>query len=433
MTDLRMHTRDLTARLAASAAATESPVTSDAEFEAWFAACRRRNAFEVTRIPLADMASWSIDARTGTIAHDTGKFFSVEGVRVRMADAGWDQPMLVQREIGILGILVADIGGVLHFLMQAKAEPGTPGVRVSPTINATRSNYTGVHRGRAIPYLDAFIAPDDDRVLVDTLQSERGAWFLRKRNRHMVIEAAEPVPEHENFCWLTLGQLRRLMHRDNVMSMEACSVLACLPTQPPASSLKAVVSRLCEIKARTEVGQRRIPLRDAAPWRLTGDEVSRPDGRYFRVIGADVRAGSREVAQWQQPLLAPVAGGVAAMLTQTIDGVPHLLLHARVEAGSLDVAEFGPTVLCTPSNYFEQKPRYLDEVLRARPRYDVVISEEGARFYEAASRYLIVSWTGGDAPDDMIWVSLPQAVALLRHGYYLNMQARTLVAAMQAL
>src|SRR5262249_27979240 len=148
-------------------------------------------------------------------------------------DRGWEQPILVQREIGLLGLLVKEFGGVPHLLMQARAEPGyTGGLRLVPTVVG--------HPGRPMPYLDQVPRPRTGRVLVDSLQSERAAWFLRKRNRHLVIEVTGPVPEHDDFRWLTLGQLRRLLRRDRVVSMEACSVLSLLPVGPGGAPVQDV-------------------------------------------------------------------------------------------------------------------------------------------------------------------------------------------------
>ena len=446
--------RDDTARrFAESALAVDSPVMPNARFETWFAERRERPGFRVARIPFSGLKGWRFAEGTGSLVHDSGRFFSVEGLRVQADEpvGSWQQPILVQREIGILGIVVKEFGGVLHCLMQAKAEPGNTGaIRLSPTVQATRSNYTGVHNGRSIPYIEHFVTPGAGRPLVDVLQSERGTWFLRKRNRHMIVETTADVGLGEDFCWLTMGQLRGLLGRDNVLSMEACSVLACVPlppaarrSPPPCHSMAEVLSRLCEIKARYEVGQDRIPLRETAGWNRLDDEISRPDGRFFKVIAAEVFADSREVLHWTQPLLAPLPGGVVALLTRRVRGVPHALLHARVEAGSIDVAEFGPTVQCTPDNHRDlparSRPRYLDQVLaapRASIRYDAVQSEEGARFHHAENRYLVIDVGEDfplDTPADYTWATLDQIGRLLRHSYYLNMQLRTLVAVLHTL
>lgn len=70
----------------------------------------------------------------------------------------WDQPIINQPEIGFLGFIVKKIQGVYHFLMQAKIEPGNLNVvQLSPTLQATRSNYTRVHKGAIPKYLEYFI------------------------------------------------------------------------------------------------------------------------------------------------------------------------------------------------------------------------------------------------------------------------------------
>ena len=93
--------------------------------------------------------------------------------------------------------------------MQAKIEPGNINlVQLSPTLQATRSNYTCVHKGKKPLYLDYFTGEKNVYVLVDQLQSEQGARFLHKRNRNIIVE----VPENEdlevynNFIWVSSGK-----------------------------------------------------------------------------------------------------------------------------------------------------------------------------------------------------------------------------------
>ncbi|MGA5824436.1 NDP-hexose 2,3-dehydratase family protein, partial [Kitasatospora sp. NPDC094028] len=203
-------------RLERSARTPDSAVTPNAEFDAWFTEQRRTNRYAVERIPFSQLVGWNFRDDTGDLVHESGRFFSVEGLRVDTAWEGtehsWTQPIINQPEIGILGILVKEFDGVLHCLMQAKMEPGNlDTVQLSPTVQATRSNYTGVHRGAPVRYLEYFKPPRRGRVVHDSLQSEQGSWFLRKRNRNMVVEAIGDVPEHEDFRWLTIGQIHRLL------------------------------------------------------------------------------------------------------------------------------------------------------------------------------------------------------------------------------
>ncbi|WP_237307948.1 NDP-hexose 2,3-dehydratase family protein [Streptomyces alboflavus] len=130
----------------------------------------------VVPVPFRELPQWSF-TRDGDLVHDSGRFFTVSGMRVRGPEGpGRDQPVIVQPEIGVLGLLIKDLDGEPHVLLQAKAEPGNiDGIQLSPTVQATRSNYTRVHRGGATRHLEHFTGPGRGRVLVDSLQSEQGA------------------------------------------------------------------------------------------------------------------------------------------------------------------------------------------------------------------------------------------------------------------
>ncbi|MGW5276734.1 NDP-hexose 2,3-dehydratase family protein [Streptomyces sp. NPDC004044] len=445
-------TADLGLRLTLSAQTPDSTVTPNAEFRRWFTAQRRAKRYDVRRIPFSELAGWHFQDDTGNLVHGSGRFFAIEGLHVRTSwnghESSWTQPIINQPEIGILGIVVKEFDGVLHCLMQAKMEPGNlDTVQLSPTVQATRSNYMGVHGGSAVRYLEYFVPPRrNSRGLFDSLQSEQGAWFLRKRNRNVVVEAIGEVPGHEDFVWLTLGQLYGLLHEDNVLNMDARTVLSQIPSfaggGTPLHSMQEVLNRLTEVKARRELVQRSIPLADVAHWRRTDDEIAHESGHHFTLIAAEIRATNREVTHWSQPLLAPAEQGLAAFLVRRVAGVPHLLAHARSEAGVLNVAELGPTVQCQPAHAqslpAEARPRYLDLVLgapRERILFDAVQSEEGGRFHHADNRYLLVEVGDEfplDVPEEFIWVTEDQLGGLLQHGNYVNIEARTLIAALRA-
>ncbi|MFF8957366.1 NDP-hexose 2,3-dehydratase family protein [Streptomyces sp. NPDC014894] len=445
---------DLPGRLARSAATTGAGaelVTRN--FPAWLAERRRAHRFRVERIPFADLRGWSFREPGGNLGHHSGRFFTVEGLRATVGEGPfrqWQQPIIHQPEVGILGILTREIDGVLHFLMQAKMEPGNRNLlQLSPTVQATRSNYTKVHRGADVRYLEFFTDPRRGRVLTDVLQSEHGSWFLRKANRNMLVEAVGEVPPHEDFRWLTLGQIGELLRLDSVVNMDARTVLACLPAFSPGGersralhSDSGLLSWITSQRSRHEVRIESVPLGEVEGWRRGESSIEREDGRFFRVVAVEVEAGNREVSGWTQPLLEPSGLGVTAFLTRRIGGTPHLLAHARVEGGLLDVLELAPTVQCVPENYAhlpaDARPPFLDQVLAAGPdriRYSAVHSEEGGRFLNAESRYLVVD-CGEDVPADPppghLWLTPAQLSSLARHARYVNVQARTLLACVNA-
>ncbi|MFG2407997.1 NDP-hexose 2,3-dehydratase family protein [Streptomyces brevispora] len=436
----------VTERLARSAATPRGAHRTTAETLDWLGFHRVTCGTEIRRIPFAGLDNWSFAPDTGDLRHSSGAFFTVEGLHVTRPDGTWQQPIIVQPEIGILGILAKEFDGVLHFLMQAKMEPGNPNlVQLSPTVQATRSNYTKAHGGAAVKYLEHFLEPDRDRVLTDVLQSEHGAWFYRKRNRNMIVEvdADVPVQVHDDFAWLTLGQIVELLCLDNVVNMDARTVLASAPmAAEEAGALTSDAELLAWFtgeRARQDVRTRRMPLREISGWRRDTHSIRREDERFFRVVAVSVEGAGREVRGWTQPIIEPVGPGLVAFAYRMFDGLPHVLVHARVEGGFLDTAELAPTVQCVPSNYAHlpdgQRPAFLDLMLNPSPeriRYSTVHSEEGGRFLDAESRYLIVetdeATTPAEAPPGFHWVSTGQLNWLAGHSRYVNVQARTLLA-----
>jgi oxidase EvaA len=441
-------------------------LTTIAQFDEWWAGRHQAGHFEVTRIPLAELDTWRFDPATGNLGHDSGRFFTVEGLQVEVGGeaTSW-QPIINQPEIGLLGIVVKEFDGVLHCLMQAKMEPGNVNtLQLSPTVQATRSNYTQVHRGATTRYLDLFIGPDRGEVLVDVLQSEQGAWFWRKRNRNVVVKITRDVRITEDYRWLPLHLVRELMRVGNLINMDARTVLSCMPFAQPDESVQSkgtsfadaltrsylsgsalhtsgtALSWFTEAKTLCDWSVRLIPVDKVRNWSRTDDEIADDAGRDFRIIGVRVEAGNREVTTWTQPLLEPRGQGLAIFVTRPINDVLHLLVQARPESGLLDLVEMGPTVQLLPG---EDPSAVSDPFVKGvatgqvgRIRYDTVLSEEGGRFHHALTQYRVVE-VGDEfpveVPPNFCWLTVRQLMDLLRHGHYLNIEARSLLACVHSL
>ncbi|MFC7892599.1 NDP-hexose 2,3-dehydratase family protein [Streptomyces sp. NPDC057381] len=423
-----------------------------AGIRSWLDEAGERLRIRAERVPLDALADWETDEDSGAVRHRSGRFFSVEGLDVRLPRhpvSHWQQPIIRQPETGVLGILVKRFGGVPHCLMQLKPEPGNwGGLQISPTVQATRSNYTGVHGGTRVPYLDHFLnAAARHRVVTDVHQSEHGSWFLRKRNRNMVVEVTEDVEAVPGFRWLPLAGLRQLLHVDDLVNMDTRSVLSCLPRRAtggtPAHPTADVLAWIERGRDDSGMTVERRPLGRLAGWRRDAGRITHESGRFFDVIGVRVEAAGREVGRWDQPMIAPHGVGVVAFLTARVDGVPHVLTQLRAEPGCADRAELAPTVQCTPGNYdalpAAARPAFLDDVLDADPRcirFDTVLSDEGGRFHHSRSRHLVVELDeGAERPrrPGYRWLTLDQLHGLLRHGGRVNMQTRSLLACLSAL
>lgn len=452
-----------------SALVTDSEVMPLAAFHDWLEIQRRQQHLEVHRIPFKHLDQWYLTEPPCGLAHRSGKFFTIEGLRVETdfgAISVWEQPIIHQPEIGILGIVSRNFGNIRHFLMQSKIEPGNiNGIQLTPTVQATRSNYTQVHKGCTPAYYSYFSDPERSSILVDRLFGEQGSRFLKKRNRNMIVEVNDDFQVEQGFCWLTLGQIKRLMRDDNLINMSARSVFSCVPfsiwaTQQPdfvhpegfgrdlIASLhdgdaaaqqysdNNILNWLYDLRARYEIKLHRRPLDRLDGWIMEDDEIRHHTGRHFSVVAVEVEAVGREVARWQQPILQHSGLGINAFLLQRIGGILHFLVRACLFPGSDELFELGSTVSqANADSHFgtEGSPPFLD-LFRDPPqswiRYQTLQSEEGGRFLRFQSRYIIIElpeYIHLDLPENYRWMKLGQLNRFNQHGH-VNIEGRNLLA-----
>jgi dTDP-4-dehydro-6-deoxy-alpha-D-glucopyranose 2,3-dehydratase len=408
-----------------SAFVRENQFKASSQVIAWLKEQNEKVSVSVNKIEFDQLDQWNFNRQKGNIQHKSGRFFSIDGIHIK-TNWGfvheWDQPIINQPEVGYLGFITKKFEGVLHFLMQAKIEPGNVNhVQLSPTLQATRSNYSQVHHGKKPLYIEYFQQAKPQDILLDQLQSEQGARFLRKRNRNIIINVDEDIPVYDNFVWLTLAQIKDLMHFDNVVNMDTRTVISgiyfgsfnhdvvdfysflgsnrstnrfsilflksTLAKEGALHSIAEIISFLTKFKSMYDLEVTTIPLDRVKQWIVGSDTIFHEDMKYFKVIAADIEIGNREVTKWCQPLIEPAQEGLCAFVVKEINGLLHFAVQAKLECGNHDIMEFAPTVQCLTGNYRQTKEGalpYLDYVLNAKPEqivFDTLQSEEGGRFF----------------------------------------------------
>ncbi len=102
---------------------------------------------DIKKSRLEDSDNWYYSPDEGCIRNKSGSFFKITGIRRYMPGEEpsdpptvTEQPIILQPEIGYLGIICKEFDGIMHFLMQAKIEPGNVNkIQISPTIHSTKS------------------------------------------------------------------------------------------------------------------------------------------------------------------------------------------------------------------------------------------------------------------------------------------------------
>ena len=454
-------------RLMESWATTENPINSTEEILDWIEEKKEETkvCIEKTSYNYDGSQFWYYDEDRGEIRNKNASFFQIKGLR-KISDSGEilvEQPIIVQNEIGYLGIIGKVIDGVLYFLMQAKIEPGNVNVvQISPTIQATKSNFMRSHGGKEPAYLEYFSNKKNYEVICDQIQSEQSSRFLGKRNRNIIIivdEVIEVLPSHK---WMTLGQIKKLMEYDNLVNMDTRTVISCIPFAlrdfsyrelshirslfrdeslfnsmffgNAGNRINKIYQYINEIKMLDKSRIELVKLSDLSGWNFADGEF-KSHGGPFKIVFCDIDIDGREVKHWQQPLLEASGQSVFGLIYCEDGDKKKFLVHTVSEVGCFDKIEIGPSVQLGPDNNDEDDPviRLFLNGLKYGDNVDFkgLFSEEGGRFYREQNLNVLLRTAKNLIPDPLpdgyFWADFETLNILIQFNNCLNIQLRNLL------
>ena len=445
----------------------QGSVNSLADIEGWIEERYENLHVNIEKQPFSYEGFWYYDEVDGFIRNKNNSFFQLAGLQVSTEEGVIaQQPVIIQDEIGYLGIICQKKNGVMNFLMQAKIEPGNINkIQISPTIQATKSNFTRKHGGKSPLYLEYFQEAERHHIILDQIQSEQSSRFFKKRNRNIMIHVNENVdievyPSH---MWMTLGQLKELMKIDNLVNMDTRTVLSCIPFSEEVLSAeelkkmyecfndKALYHSIFNKKNNEEFHKlfhhinnykmyddtscSLVPLKSLSNWQITDHEIVCKEPYDYKVVYCSIEIEGREVRKWEQPLVEANGIAVLGIFTSVIEGVRKFMVKLRPEWGCFDKVELGPVVQLEPTNPRNDLDEIEKEFLRRLENNegvvkDVLLSEEGGRFYHEQNRNVILEIEPeeiSEMPDNYFWVDYATLNHIIQFNNYMNIQLRNLL------
>lgn len=410
---------------------------------------------------------WEYQSKEKGIVHKSNCFFSIKGlVKKENGIKITEQPIIIQEEIGYLGIICKKINGILNFLIQAKIEPGNINkVQISPTLQATKSNFMQVHGGKKPPYLEYFFNKSKYVVLVDQIQSEYSSYFMGKRNRNIIIVVDEEIEITPNHMWVTLGQIKELMKIDNLVNADLRTVISCIPFDlgilnkvelksiesmfKNKSLLNSMINKdnnseiidinqyINDYKMMDTSVRQIVDLCELETWEFNIEKnefLSLSNGS-FKIIYCNIEIDGREVHKWTQPLIETSYINIIALIRCNDNGVMKFLVRTVSELGCLDKIEIGPTVIIASDeielndveSFFLEKYKNKENII-----FDSMFSEEGGRFYNGQNRNVIIDIDKNALQlpkfKGYFWIDFYCLNQLIQNSNYINIHLRNLFA-----
>ena len=198
----------------------------------WYKKIKKNNKAIVQDVHLEEMKKWTYDKKKGTISHDSGEFFCIEGKRISNTKRevnSWDQPFIKQigYKGGIIGLVRSTVKGVPHYLVDAKFEPGNYNdIQLSPSLQATYSNLNRVHLGNKPKVANKYFKKNF-KTIRKFWVTEDGGRLFKKRNLHWIIQYNGKINlPGPTYKWLTLWELDKFIKMGYYVGPHLRSILS---------------------------------------------------------------------------------------------------------------------------------------------------------------------------------------------------------------
>ena len=346
--------------------------------------------------------------------------------------------MIIQKEVGILGIIKRKVHDKSFYLLQAKAEPGNKnGIQLSPTVQATKSNYLRKHKGKKTKFLDFFLKKNKKLDFIKKKRlSEQGSRYDKKSNFNILIELKrKTIQIPKNYVWLGSEELKYLIKKKNLMNMDTLSVFSCCVKKDIENfnfnTTNTLIKLVKQFKKKNEITKKQISFFDLKNWQIKKNIISDNKKNFFAIRFFNVKANLREVKKWSQPLLSDFKNSLNTFLVKREKNQNFYLLKIIIEPG-LSSAKFTSTL--NIKNYNPKKDyskiEFFNFFKNKNGLQKFIYSDEGGRFYRNETHNYVKILKKNDKLNikkNFYWVSHNQIIDLINKNL-VSIEARNLFA-----
>ena len=402
----------------------------------WLNNQRKKQLLTVEKIDLSKLSKWVYSKKE--IYHKSKKFFKIAGVRIQSNfynKKNWDQPIIVQNEIGILGI-IKNVN-TNKYLLQAKVEPGNINkIQISPTVQATRSNYLRIHGGKTIPFLKYFKKKNRNF----SLQTEQAFRYYNKKNSNIITFVSKKIDLDEKFRWFSKIEIFNLLKEKNLINMDTLSVFSSFIKKKkidfPLNNKKTLMKWKNSLNRKYFLNNKIISLNLIKNWNLTKKKIFHKTNNYFSVIGIKVKTNKREISDWCQPIIEGSKMAFVGYLIKKFKNTNHYLCRYILKPGSkmgtytcsVNTSKFKGYKKSKDLTNFQKKLISKYFINSKNVLYDNILSDEGGRFYHSQIKYKACIMDKNQdikLPESYIWLSQNQLIDLI-HKQKIDIEARLL-------
>jgi dTDP-4-dehydro-6-deoxy-alpha-D-glucopyranose 2,3-dehydratase len=402
---------------------------------AWINKQKINNKLKIKKIYKNNLKQWKVN--DNIIYHKHKSFFSIKPYVFKQYKKKWFQPLIIQKEEGILGIIKKRISNKDYYLLQAKAEPGNiNSIQISPTVQATKSNYLRKHGGKKTFYLDYFLKKINKTIILSSLKlSEQGTRFLNKKNKNILLEIKNlKLPKKSNFIWLDKKNIKYLIKQNNVLNMDTISIFSSAikknKLENPINSFSDLLNILKKCKKFLYIKKKQIKFSNLIGWKIDKNVFFDFNKNFFSIFFIEVNANMREVKKWDQPIISDHYSSINGFIIYKYNKITHYLLKAVQEPGSSD-PKFTSTI--SEKNLLIKDLKKLDYsnfFKKKNHLFNVINSDEGGRFFKNQSRNIVCETNNHNKiklKKNFIWASHNQLIELINKNL-LTIEARNLFA-----